>query len=399
MRAPVAVISGAGIITSVGLGRAEVHQALCEGRRGLRENASFEGLESRWSGTLVDYDASQYLNRRQLRLLDRPTRGLLSAIHQGMAEAGSPVEHYPSIRSGVVVVSTYTATGNLILFHREVLVSGPRFVNPLFFSNTMFSTHMMQASLQHHLQGITIAVSTGETASLDGLLHACRALERGQAELMVVAGSENIFLELQEYFIRAGLLASGGVEAGGFGPYDSESGGTVLGECAGAVILEEPGRAAARGAPVLAEVVAVASRSGEQGGALRGALEQVLAEGEVGGEPIRFVMGSGSGVVEQDRVEAAVLSEVLGRQGGEVAVTSLKGSLGECLSTAGLNQMVTAIQVGVTGKLPPVVGTREPVAELKLRLVRDEPLAVERGLALLTTRGHMGGAAVALLRV
>jgi 3-oxoacyl-(acyl-carrier-protein) synthase len=278
--------------------------------------------------------------------------------------------------------------------YRDLAVMGPQHVNPLWLRNSNPAALMMLGAIQHKLQGVNLTVSSGESAALDGLLHCCNSLQTEASSAMVLLGCESIWLELQRYFEKRGMLAPSVAESV---PFGRDSKGAILGECAAALVLEPPAEAEARGAPILAEVLAVVSRAGESERALRCAIDRALAEAGARPESIRFIVAAANGYPQQDALEARVLSSVF--QGTTPLITSVKGSIGECLSAAGLASILVALQAGQEGVLPPLRGLEQQTPELRLPVVKRQPAEVGPGLALVTVIGHLGGAAVTLLRV
>ncbi len=159
-------------------------------------------------------------------------------------------------------------------------------------------------------------------------------------------------------------------------------------------MLEPADRAGER--RVLGEILAVASCAGGQARALRGAIDRALTESGLSAEKVQFIIGAGNGDPRQDALEGRVLSEVFGGDRPPL-LTSIKGTVGECLGGAGVMSMIAAVQSVRGGLLPPIRALKQTVDGLTLPTVSQRPAEVGPGVALICSVGQLGGAAAALL--
>jgi 3-oxoacyl-[acyl-carrier-protein] synthase II len=186
-------------------------------------------------------------------------------------------------------------------------------------------------------------------------------------------------------------------------PFDRARNGLTLGEGAGFVVLERPAAAAARGAPILAELLAAAQTtdahhltapSPDGAGAAR-AMRGALASCALPPTAIDHVNAHGTGTLSNDAAEASAVRASLGDHAAHCPVTSIKGAIGHTMGAAGAIEAIASIMTIREGIIPPTVGLREPDPDFRLDLVRDRPRDGARRVVLSNSFGF-GGANVVL---
>lgn len=396
---PRVVVTGMGVLTTLGDSVTALHDALSAGRRGLGPVEWPEGgdLPERLAGPL-DFDPRTYLGDGNLRPLDRTGRLATAAADLALDDSGWTSERRETHEAGLVLGTMFGSVGTISRFDRRALVDGPNYAKPLEFANSVINAAAGQAAIWHDLRGVNATVSGGTVSGVQAVAYACDLIRNGHAQALLAGGVDELCFESFFGFAQAGLLydPSPGASAPAV-PFDAHRSGFTLGEGACFLMLEEAGTAQARGAETLAEVLghgdAYDSSRGRDpercAGALVRSLEIALADAGKTPRDIGCVSSSASGDVRGDRAEAVGLALALGDLAAELPVTAPKSALGETLGSSGALQVATLIQAMRAGVLPGVAELVEPEEGLGLRL-GAESRELGRGCGLITALGLEG---------
>ncbi len=405
-------ITGVGVLSALGDDPQVVQRALCAGRHARR--AVGDDGPAGYSGCAVaplpEFDAARYLGAEtNLRPLDGAGRRLASAAALALEASGWTPAACAAEPVGLVAGTMFAGMHTIAEFDRRALEAGPQYVMPLDFANTVFNAAAGQTAIRHRLTGPNATLGGGPVAGLQALGYAADLVRSGQAAAILAGGVDELSPEAILAFARAGLLggASGG-EACPV-PFARRRDGCALGEGAILFMVESLAGAARRGATVLAEIVASATAwapPAEAGDAnapdeaaqtVARAIAQVFEQAGLPPAALDAWSASASGAQARDRSEAHGFAAALGASAPRVAVTAVKGALGETLGAAGGLQTLALVQAMQSGRLPGVAGLGEAEAGLGISLQADDR-AVDLRLGLATALGLDGAVEALLLR-
>ncbi|HVF43035.1 MAG TPA: beta-ketoacyl-[acyl-carrier-protein] synthase family protein [Pyrinomonadaceae bacterium] len=364
------VITGAGVVSSLGDTPAALHAALCEGRSGISPVKLFDttGLGCPLGGEVSDFDAQKYLGRRNLRPLDRTSRLVASAAQLALDASGWTPEMRAGCELGLVLGTMFCSVRTIAEFDRRALEAGPGYASPMDFANTVINAAAGQAAIMHGLRGVNTTVSTGITSGLQAIAHASEQIRAGRADFLLAGGAEELCFESFYGFERAGLLCrSAEHDCHHPVPFDARRNGLTLGEGAALLMLEEEQSALARGARVLAEVRGAGagydcSRGRDEAKAVKAAAHSMhFALYDAGMLPyeVESMSASANGSPLGDRVEARAVAQVFGDHARRMPVTAVKAMLGETLGASGALQTVDALETLRDCQLPGIPGLEE----------------------------------------
>jgi 3-oxoacyl-[acyl-carrier-protein] synthase II len=365
MAARQVVITGRGAVTSIGEGADAFLDALYDRRSGIAD-----GL-----GPCADFDPEVAMTPKEARRSDRFTHFAVVAADQALAEAGLPDGIEPE-RLGVLMGS---AIGGLETLERECrswLEKGDRGVSPLFVTMMMPNAPAGTIAIRHNARGPGFSVASACATGAHAIGEAARMVARGEADAVVAGGTEATLNGLTIAAFRSlGALSRAGVSR----PFDARRDGFVMGEGAGALILEAEEHARARGAAIRGRIVGYGAsndafhitepdRAGRGAtAAMRGALDDAeAAPGDVG-----YVNAHGTSTPYNDKVETLALHQLF--NGGAPPVSSTKSAIGHLLGAAGAVEAVAALGAIERGLLPPTINYEEPDPECDLDYVPDGP--------------------------
>ena len=381
-------LTGLGIVSTVGTGRAEFLRAMASPRL-VREApkgpvAAFDA--SPYPGVFVaevpGFDASRYLGDKGLRTLDRLTKLMIVsarlALHDGGLKKDGLFVQSSAEQAGIVCSNAYGSLEAIAELDRVAILEDARYINPAKFPNTVSNSASGYVSIWEDLRALNVAVSDGNCGALDAVACADIYLETGRADVLLVGGAEALSEGLFLAFHRLGALGAG------------TDGSGTLGEGSALFVMEPLEHAAARGATVLAEIVgygtaflpppgeALLFRASAE--ALERAIASALADAGAVAADVDVVASSVSGMHAFDDEELAAIGRAVGPA---VAVAAPKAIFGETLGAGGAMGMA-AIIAWMGGATP-------------TPLVRGLPPARVR-TALVTSMGFYGNASAVVMR-
>lgn len=394
------VITGAGPLSAIGIGREAFFAGLRAGATGIAPITAFpaDKYRSRQAAEIRDFAVEDYLES-QKTYLDRTSQFAFAALSLALEDAN--LDPGTADRSAIALL-TGTAMGCLDtcgLFLADLLEKGPRLVKPLLFPHTYSNTPISLLAIEYGLSGPHLSFSSGATSAACAILAGYDLVRQGRAKIALAGGFDALSEYLLAGFDLAGTLSprDGGPER--CAPFDAARNGTVLGEGAGILVLEGAEHAAARGATALAEIVGAgitgdssADQTGDGNGA--GILEAMQLALDAGGRERLVpdcVLASANGSPGLDRNEARAIANLLGLRVRDIPVTSIKPMVGETLGASGALQVIAALGVLLTGFVPPTLNLRATDGEPELNVPRDEGQEMEVGTVLVNTIDPGGG--------
>jgi len=357
------VVTGLGMINSVGNDKETSFKAICEGVCGIDTISIFdpENYSVQIAGEVKDFDPSTVMAPKEVKKADRFIHLGLKAAQEAMADANLP-EDTDMERFGI---SAGSGIGGLPSIEKNSIIlkdRGPRRISPFFIPGALVNMLGGFVSISHGTKGPNLSSVTACAAGTHAISEACKTIMCNGAEKMLVVAAES---------------AVTGVGIGGFAamkalstrnddpktssrPFDKDRDGFVMGEGAAALVLEEYDSAVARGANIYGEIIGF----GESGDAnhittpsLDGPARAMKAAYKMAGEPkIDYVNAHGTSTPINDKNETAAVKELLGAtEGGCPPMSSIKGQLGHCLGAAGGIEAVTCLMAMRDGIIPPTI--------------------------------------------
>ena len=398
------IVTGMGVIASLGAGAEEFEEALYAGRSGLGRSTLIQGRQPEVPAYEVpDFDARRWLGRKGIRALDRSARLLSVAACQALeysglaAQNGTEGEAPPDL--GIVNGTMFGSVHSIASFDLSGLVDTPRLVNPMAFPNTVINSPAGQAAIKHHLCGINSTVTAGLASGLYAIQYASDMLRLGRASALLAGGAEESCQESFLGFLKNGLLSP----RGKLEPFGKDRDGTVLGEGSALLVLESEDQAGVSGRPPLAEVCGFGeAHSAADSNALRAgadaaaqALETALQAAGITFADVGLIVSGASGSRLGDKLESLALKKTFDHRLRQIPVCAPKAAFGEALGASGALLAVTAVLALRRQQAPPTAGFSECGEELSLS-AQSQPLEGE--YALVNSLGCDGNYAALVLR-
>jgi 3-oxoacyl-[acyl-carrier-protein] synthase II len=384
------VVTGRGVVTSLGDGADPFFDALVDRRSGIADGV----------GAATAFDPEQWMTPKEARRSDRFSHMALAAAQQAWDEA-APEGLDPE--RGAVVMGT--GIGGLDTMQRNVqafLEDGERAVSPMFVPMMMPNAAAGLISMRYDLQGPGWSIASACATGNHAIGEAKRMIERGEADLVVAGGTEAALTSVcLAAFKRMGATSRAGVSR----PFDAQRDGFVMGEGAAALILESEEHARARGAKVLGRVAGYGASNDafhitmphEEG---RGAIKAMqLALRDAGAQPsdVGYINAHGTSTPFNDKAETLAIKAVFGEAGDAPPVSSTKSAIGHLLGAAGAVEAVASLSAIERGLLPPTLNLEQPDPECDLDYVPDGPREAPGLQAVVSNSFGFGGQNAALV--
>ena len=396
------MVTGLGIISPLGNSVSEAWDRALAGTPGVTRITRFDPsrLASQIAGEVKGFDVAPYMSPKEARRMDIFIQYGMAAGLQAWREAALQVTPQTAERIGVNFGSGIGGLPLIESMHDELKASGPRRISPFFIPGSIINMTAGLLSIEVGAKGPNLAIVTACTTSTHCIGEAAKSIRYGDADVMIAGGSEATVTELaMGGFASARALSTRNDDPGGASrPWDKDRDGFVLGEGAGAVVLEEYGHAKARGAKIYCELVGYGVSADahhmtappEDGDGGYRAMRNALKDADLESSSIDYINAHGTSTPLGDVAETLAIKRLLGARAGSVAVNSTKSMTGHLLGAAGAVEAVFSILAIRDQVSPPTINLRTPDPQCDLDYVPNEKRRMPIRVALSNSFGFGG---------
>jgi 3-oxoacyl-[acyl-carrier-protein] synthase II len=405
------VITGMGVVTSLGETVSEMWKALCAGTSGIKTVTRWDATKYpvRFGGECTHFDVTRYgVDAREARRLDRFGQFGIAASIQAVKDAGLEFDKQDPYRCGVLIGSGIGGIETLEEQNKILIERGISRVSPFTVPRLMVNAASGNVSIMFGLSGPSTAVATACATGANAIGDAGRFIQHDQADVMIAGGSEAALCQLgMASFMAARALSTRNEEpTKASRPWDRDRDGFVMGEGAGVVILEEYEHAKKRGAKIYAELVGYGMSADafhitaphEDGRGASMAMNFALKDAGVGPETIDYINAHGTSTPLGDLAETRAIKTTFGEQAKKISISSTKSQLGHLLgASGGVEAVVTALTIHKS-LIPPTINLDNPDAECDLDYTPHKPRERKVDYAMSNSFGFGGHNASLLLK-
>jgi 3-oxoacyl-[acyl-carrier-protein] synthase II len=404
------VVTGLGAVTPVGNDIRTIWDALVHGKSGIARVSRFDPspYDSQIAGEVRDLDISQYMDRKEIRRTDRFTHYAVAAATQALRDA-----KLDKVTDGERVGTAISSgLGGIATMADQIMVMeqrGPSRLSPFFVPMIMANAASAQISMQFGLKGPSLTHISACASSSHAIGEGGDIIRRGQADVMVVGGSEACVIPvITAAFASMKTLTTrrNDTPEAASRPFDRDRDGFVLSEGAAVLVLEEREHARARGARSYGELVGygatadayhITAPSPEGEGNAR-AMRMALEEAGLRPDEIDYINAHGTSTQPNDREETAAIKQVFGEHAYTLLVSSTKSMTGHLLGAAGAIEAIACLLAIRDGCIPPTINLEHPDEGLDLDYVPNTARARAITTALSNSMGFGGHNASLILR-
>lgn len=407
------VVTGLGALTPIGNNVNEYWNGLINGVSGAADITYFDAtkFKTRFACELKNFDITDFFNRKDARKMDRFTQYAMVVAEQALVDSGLDLEKEDRTRIGVIWGA---GIGGLETFQNEVLNfaegdGSPRF-NPFFIPKMIPDIAPGQISIKHNLQGPNFTTVSACASSANSIIDSLNYIRLGQADIFVTGGSEAAvtMAGMGGFNAMHALSTRNDDPKTASRPFDKDRDGFVLGEGAGALILEEYEHAKARGAKIYAEVIGGGLSADAyhitaphpEGLGAKNVMISCLKNAGIKPEDVDTVNMHGTSTPLGDVAELKAIQSVFGDQAYNLNINSTKSMTGHLLGAAGAIEAISSILSINNSIVPPTINhfTDDDQIDPKLNLTFNKAEKRNVKIAMSNTFGFGGHNACILFK-
>jgi 3-oxoacyl-[acyl-carrier-protein] synthase II len=383
------VITGLGIVSSLGVGKEPFWKNCLEGTSGIKPVKGFDvgSYRSRLGAQLPEIDFKAFIKPANLRRMDRIGKVMVSAVRLALEDSRLDLMKEDSHRMGISFGTGLGSSDTVDQYYRSLLKDGPAGAAPILFQTAVPNSVSSHCSIEFGLKGVSTTFSHKETSTEMAMAFAYQMLREGRADVMLTGGGDELSEPLYHvYSMLSALSPVRGKGVEGMRPFDRTRNGIVLGEGSGILVFETLEHAEKRGARIYGEIGG-AGLSGSTDGLLRYDLQgdsiaKAMSQAARDLSIVDAISAAANSTPDLDRAETLAIRKVFKERAKEISVSSLKSMIGEFDGSGGIRACALALSL-FQQIVPPTIGTEYLDPECDLDIVLSQPRKREIRSALL----------------
>jgi 3-oxoacyl-[acyl-carrier-protein] synthase II len=403
-------VTGVGLVSPVGLTTRETWDALLAGRSGVGPITRFDAADypCRIAAEVKGFEPERFLERKEVKKFDTFIHYAVAAAKEALADSGVVIDERNAESVGVCIGAGIGGLPLIEEMKMTLLEKGPRRISPFFIPGLIANMPSGLISIMTGAKGPNTAVATACATSAHAIGDAANIIRRSDADVMIAGGTESVVVPLAigGFAAMRALSTRNDDPAAASRPWDRDRDGFVLGEGAGILVLEEMGRAMARGATIYAELLGygmsgdayhISAPSDDGDGPFR-VMRNALRDAGLPAEAVDYVNAHGTSTPHGDKVETVALKRAFGEHARDLSVSSTKSMTGHLLGAAGgLEAGITALAIR-HGVIPPTINYVTPDPDCDLDYTPNVARARPGAVALSNSFGFGGTNACLLMK-
>jgi 3-oxoacyl-[acyl-carrier-protein] synthase II len=389
------VVTGIGLVSSLGIGTSENWAGLTAGQSGVATITKFDASQfaTRIAGEVRGFDPLRFIEKKDVKKMDVFIQYAIAASQFAMDDAGLKITPEIATRVGVFIASGIGGFTTIEREHKALLEGGPRKISPFFIPSAIINLAAGQVSIRHGAKGPNSATCTACSASAHAIGDAFEIIRRGAADIMIAGGSEAAItpMGIGGFGAMRALSTRNDEPSRASRPFDTDRDGFIVGEGSGVLILETLDGAVRRGARIYAELVGygmsadayhITAPSEDGDGAFR-VMNGAMESAGITPQQVAYVNAHGTSTPQGDSLETLAIKRCFGDHAYKLAVSSTKSMTGHLLGAAGgLEAGITALAVHHQ-LAPPTINLDcpDPACDLDYVPKHSRPLKIEYALS------------------
>jgi 3-oxoacyl-[acyl-carrier-protein] synthase II len=413
------VVTGMGMVTPLGCGVETTWKRLLAGESGAKKIDKFDVSDisakiacsiPRGDGSDGTFNADQWMEPKEQRKVDDFILFSLAAATQALDDADwHPKEPADQFATGIMMGSGIGGIEGIAETAIQLKERGPRRISPFFIPGRIINLASGYVSIQHGLKGPNHAVVTACSTGAHAIGDASRLIALGDADVMVAGGTESPVNRISIAgfaALRALSTAFNDEPTRASRPYDKDRDGFVMGEGAGAVVLEELEHARTRGATIYAEVIGyglsgdayhITAPAPDGDGAFR-CMSMAMKRAGIQPKDIQYINAHGTSTPLGDEIELGAVQRLVGDAGKGISMSSTKSCIGHLLGAAGAVEAIFSMLAIRDRIAPPTINLDNPSVETDLDLVPHKARQRDIDIVLSNSFGFGGTNASLIFR-
>ena len=374
------VITGAGVVSSLGYGLDKFWAAIKEGKCGISTVTRFDISEytTKVAAEIKDFEPTDYIDKKEARRMDRYTQYALAAAKMAVEMSGIDFSQMDSFRAGVIVGSGVGGIETLEDQHEVLRTKGQGRVSPFFIPMMISNMASGRIAIQYGLNGFNESVVTACATSNNAIGDAFKVIQRGDADVMVAGGAEAAITPLSfAGFCSQKAMSVNPDPLTACRPFDVDRDGFVMGEGSGILIIESLEHALSRGANILSEIVGYGctcdanhiTAPHPEGLGGTGCLKMAIRDAGIELTEVDYINTHGTSTPIGDPIEVTVIKNTFGDHAKKLLISSSKSMTGHLLGAAGAVEAIVTSMALKEGFIPPTINHVNPDPQFDLDCV------------------------------
>lgn len=403
------VVTGLGAVTPIGNTVEEFWTGIRNGKVGIGEITKFDTTDYKvkLAAEVKDFSVKERIDAKSARRMAAFSQYACAAAKEAYEDSGLAIEKEDPFRAGVIIGSGIGSLEEVEKAYEKILTKGPSRCNPLMIPLMISNMAAGNVSIQLGFRGKCSNVVTACASGTHCIGDAFRAIQYGDAEMMLAGGTESCICPTGVTgFMNLTALSEASDPLRASIPFDKDRQGFVLGEGTGVVMLEELEHARARGAKIYAELAGYGATGdayhitspAEDGSGAAKAMTLAMEEGGICPSQVDYINAHGTSTHHNDLYETRAIRMALKEAADKVVVNSTKSMIGHLLGAAGGVEFVTCVKSIEDGYIHQTMGTKEPGEGCDLNYAIGAPVEKELNYVLTNSLGFGGHNASLLLK-
>jgi 3-oxoacyl-[acyl-carrier-protein] synthase II len=428
------VITGLGVVSPLGLTVKQMWEGLCAGRCGIGKITAFDpvGFSCKLAGQVPDYKIQQYVPRsyrKAVKLMSRDIELAVMAANEALTGSGlitkgidpekvnvDPERVAINLGAGLIscdlvelapAVAASTTNGKFDI--HKWGKEGLELVTPLWLLKYLPNMLACHIGIIHDIEGPSNTITCAEASAHLAIGEAAQIIARGDSDIALAGGAEakvNPIVMIRQCLLQRATIENNDAPASSCRPFDADAKGSVLGEGAGVVILENLENAKRRDTKIYAEVAGVGQsnsinpvyeRLEPDGKGIQIAIERAIADAQIEPEDLDLIVPHGTGIAADDLAEATAIEAALGKAATKVAVWPTKSMLSNTGAASGALDVIAAVCAMANGRIPAAKNCDRKANGCNLNIVK-QPLETNIRYALCCSYTYGGQTAAVVLK-
>ena len=394
------VVTGLGMVTSLGADVASTWSHILQGKSGISHIDHFDASQykTRFAGLVRDFKAEEYLPAKELRRYDEFMHYGIAAGVQAIQDAQLTVTPENASRIGVALGSGIGGLTTIEANHQQLLQKSK--ISPFFVPGSIINMAAGLLAIRYGLKGPNLALTTACTTATHCIGLAARLIAYGDADVFVAGGAEKASspLGIAGFSSAQALSTRNDNPQAASRPFDKDRDGFVLGDGAGILILEEYEHALKRGAKIYAELVGFGMSDDafhitappETGEGAAAAMTNALKDAQLEPNAVDYINAHGTSTPAGDVAESRAIESVFGEHANKLAVSSTKSMIGHLLGAAGAVEAIFSVLAIRDNIAPPTINLNNPDPACRLDYVPHQARPMKIDVALSNSFGFGG---------
>jgi 3-oxoacyl-[acyl-carrier-protein] synthase II len=404
------VVTGVGVVSPLAVEVDTFWSRLTAGESGVHQLTTLDttAYKVHFGGDIPDFDATEWVERREVKRLDRFTQFAVHAGGQAIQDSGLDFDQVDRSKCGVILGSGIGGLGEIEVQIEKMLSKGPDRVSPFTVPKMMLNAAGGNLSITYGLKGPNYAVATACASATNAMGDALRSVRLGETDVVITGGTEAAItrMGLAAFQNMKALSTRNEEPAAASRPFDADRDGFVLGEGAGLLVFEELEHAKARGARIYAEVLGYGTTSDAghitapdpEGKGAAAAMRAAIKDAGVSPENVDYINAHGTSTPLGDKAETQAIKAVFGDHAYKMKLSSTKGSLGHSLGASGGIEAVISCKTIQDSLIAPTINYTTPDPDCDLDYTPNVAAKCEVNVAMSNSFGFGGHNACILFR-